>query len=192
MYVLIWPPIFPWYSRFSLFVLLFVLCSHLVFSSCFLLSLSSWNYLAFSYPPWLSVILCFTLTLSFLPPSVPLLRAQRPKTLGVKARDNCNQPLHLGSFSFSTGNQRRGKLTYGSREQPQAHNVTLERCRDLQSFFIILISFSFILSGLSFVFIFCCHFFSFLSSLFLSTLGLAIFVCSLLMFCWLRIWMRKR
>ncbi|XP_069986146.1 uncharacterized protein [Penaeus vannamei] len=29
-----------------------------------------------------------------------------------------NPPLHLGSFSFGTGNRRRGKLTYGGREQP--------------------------------------------------------------------------
>lgn len=158
---------------------------HLVFIFCFLIILVILQLpRLLSYPLCLDVILCFAPTLSFPPRSASLMHKDR-EPQGSEGEAPRNPPLHLGSFSFGTGNRRRGKLTYGGREQPPGTLMSpSEDAVTCNPFFIYsylsFFSSSFILSGLSFV-----YFRGFLSLLFLSTLGLAFFVCLLLIFFWL-------
>lgn len=153
---------------------------HLVFIFCFLIILVILQLpRLLSYPLCLDVILCFAPTLSFPPRSASLMHKDR-EPQGSEGEAPRNPPLHLGSFSFGTGNRRRGKLTYGGREQPPGTLMSpSEDAVTCNPFFIysylLFFPSSFILSGLSFV-----YFRGFLSLLFLSTLGLAFFlyVCS--------------
>lgn len=91
---------------------------HLVFIFCFLIILVILQLpRLLSYPLCLDVILCFAPTLSFPPRSASLMHKDR-EPQGSEGEAPRNPQLHVGSFSFGTGNRRRGKLTYGGREQP--------------------------------------------------------------------------
>lgn len=173
--VLIWLFVFP--LAFSLIAIRFIVCAVYLISSpsCFLVILVILQLpRLLSYPLCLDVILCFAPTLSFPPRSAsPMHKDREPQ--GSEGEAPRNPPLHLGSFSFGTGNRRRGKLTYGGREQPPGTLMSpSEDAVTCNPFFIysylLFFSSSFILSGLSFV-----YFRGFLSLLFLSTLGLAFF-----------------
>lgn len=183
---------FLWHSLLSLFVLLFALCTssrlHLRFpyypchpsiTSPFVISSLSWCYPLFRSHPLIPTSFCFS-------------HAQRPRTSGVRGR-GAAQPSAASRVVFLRHRKPKAWEADLRRQgtAPRHTSVTLGRCRDLQSLFIysyllffpLLLSFS----GLSFV-----YFRGFLSLLFLSTLGLAFFVCLLLIFFWLWIWMRKR
>lgn len=91
---------------------------HLVFIFCFLIILVILQLpRLLSHPLCLDVILCSAPTLSFPPRSASLMHKDR-EPQGSEGEAPRNPQLHLGSFSFGTGNRRRGKLTYGGREQP--------------------------------------------------------------------------